>query len=281
MDAASRSGETLVFFPTYNERSTVGRLLDAILGLPDRCDVLVVDDNSTDGTGAILKERAAADPRVKYLGRPERLGIGSAHRLGWLYARHCAYAQIVTLDADLSHDPLDIPRLLKFLDEGADVAVGSRFIVGGQLDLTGWRGLLSRTSNWLARCLLRLPCTEYTSSLRAACLDRVPAGLVETIPNNGYAFFLTTIVRIARQGLCIVEIPVHFHDRDAGRSKMPKLEIVRGAINLLYLTVRRQPNDPKLGDIAPSKSCSVCGEPYLVPTSFGQTECLFCMHRSS
>ena len=281
MDAASRSGETLVFFPTYNERSTVGRLLDAIVGLPDRCDVLVVDDNSTDGTGAILKERAAADPRVKYLGRPEQLGIGSAHRLGWLYARHCAYARIVTLDADLSHDPLDIPRLLKVLDEGADVAVGSRFMVGGQLDLTGWRGLLSRTSNWLARCLLRLPCTEYTSSLRAACLDRVPAGLVETIPNNGYVFFLTTIVRIARQGLRIIEIPVHFHDRDAGRSKMPKLEIVRAAINLLYLTVRRQPYDPKLVDVGPFKSCSVCGESYLVPTAFGQTECLFCMHRSS
>ena len=122
MSAAVRRGRPLVFLATYNERSNIGALLDAILDLPIHCDVLVVDDNSPDGTGDVVAERAAADPRVGLVVRPQRLGIGSAHRLGWLHARRFGYSRIVTMDADFSHHPTDIPRLLHALDEGADVA---------------------------------------------------------------------------------------------------------------------------------------------------------------
>ena len=277
MTAESQDKETLVFLPTYNERSTIDHLLDAILTLPNRCDVLVIDDNSPDGTGTLLKTRAAGDTRIKLIFRTERGGIGSAHRLGWLYARRFGYARIVTLDADLSHDPLDIPRLLNELDAGADVAIGSRFVRGGILDYKGWRHFLSRTANSLARMLLRLPIAEYTNSFRAARLDRVPAGLIEAIPNDGYAFFLMATVLLARQGLRLTEIPIHFYDRHSGASKMPRMEILRGAANLLYLTFHRRPFEPKASTTVASVNCSQCGEPYVVAIRNGAATCLRCM----
>jgi dolichol-phosphate mannosyltransferase len=229
--AAARGSGTLVFLATYNERSNIAALLDAILALPAACDVLVVDDNSPDGTSRFVAERAAANPRIHLLVRPKRLGIGSAHRLGWLHARRFGYGRVVTMDADMSHQPADIPRLLRALDEGADVALGSRFAPGGKLDYQGWRLFLSRTANWLARKSLGLPLKEYTNSFRAARLDKLPLGLIEGLTNNGYGFFLAETVRTARQGLRVVEVPIHFHDRNAGRSKMPKFQIVLGVAN--------------------------------------------------
>src|SRR5271157_1358653 len=103
--------DTLIFTPTYNEQGTIEILTDALLALPVRCDLLFVDDSSTDGTTAYLLSRAAAEPRIHVIVRPGKLGVGSAHRLGWLHARLQGYSRIATMDADLSHDPLDVPRL--------------------------------------------------------------------------------------------------------------------------------------------------------------------------
>ena len=239
---------TLVVLATYNERENIDRLLDPILALPNRCDILVVDDNSPDGTGAHVQTRAAAEPRIKLVSRAGRGGVGSAHREGWRFARRAGYARILTMDADLSHDPLDIPRFVAALDTGADVALGSRFVAGGKLDYTGWRGFLSRKGNRLARKALGLPLAEYTTSFRAARLDRVPVGLIESIPNDGYSFFMTAAVRLVRHGLRITEIPIHFHERHTGISKMPRLEILRGMANLLYHIVHRRPFAPSAAD---------------------------------
>lgn len=244
MSEQSEGRGTLVVLATYNERLNIDRLLDPILALPNGSDVLVVDDNSPDGTGAHVCARAAAEPRIKLVLRDGRGGVGSAHREGWRFARRAGYARIVTMDADLSHDPLDIPRFLAALDAGADVALGSRFVAGGRLDYTGWRRFLSRKGNALARTALGLPISEYTTSFRAARLERVPLGLVESIPNDGYAFFLTAAVRLVRQGLRVTEVPIHFHPRDTGVSKMPRLEILRGMANLLYHIVHRRPFKP-------------------------------------
>jgi glycosyltransferase involved in cell wall biosynthesis len=250
VDAECRGPGTLVVLATYNERLNIDRLLDPILGLPNRCDVLVVDDNSPDGTGAHVQGRTAAEPRIKLLSRGGRGGVGSAHREGWRFARRAGYARIVTMDADLSHDPQDIPRLLAALDGGADVALGSRFVAGGRLDYTGWRSFLSRKGNSLARTALGLPISEYTTSFRAARLDRVPVGLIESIPNDGYSFFLTAAVRLVRQGLRITEIPIHFHERETGVSKMPRLEILRGVANLVHHIVDRRRFTPAAADVA-------------------------------
>ncbi len=116
------------------------------------------------------------------------MGVGSAHRLGWAYARRFGYSRIVTLDAELSHDPQDIPRLLAETDNGAEFVVGSRFIDGSKVDYSDLRLLASRSASWLARHLLWLPLHEHTNSYRAARHDRVPAGLVETIKHDGYKF---------------------------------------------------------------------------------------------
>jgi dolichol-phosphate mannosyltransferase len=253
-------------------------MLDAILALPTRCDVLVVDDNSSDGTAAALTARAGRDARVHLIFRPQRLGVGSAHRLGWLYARHHGYSRIVTLDADLSHDPLDIPRLLAALDAGADVALGSRFVPHGKLDYTGYRRFVSRTGNRLVRTLLRLPIAEFTTSLRAARLDRVPIGLVETTPQNGYGFFVTTAVRMARQRLHLTEIPIHFHNRHSGVSKLPKTEILLSAANLLRLAVDRRPFEQDLDRRETSEDCAHCGAPFVVRMPNGERTCLRCNH---
>jgi len=249
MSEGSQGRGTLVVLATYNERLNIDRLLDPILALPNACDVLVVDDNSPDGTGAHVRARAAAEPRIKLVARPGRGGVGSAHREGWGFARRAGYARIVTMDADLSHDPLDIPRFLAALDAGADVALGSRFVPGARMDYTGWRRFLSNQANGLARKALGLPIAEYTTSFRAAWLERVPIGLIESIPNDGYSFFMTAAVRLVRQGLRITEIPIHFRERDTGVSKMPRLEILRGMANLLYHIVDRRRFAPSAADL--------------------------------
>jgi hypothetical protein len=271
-----RHSNTLAFLATYNERANIDHMLDAILALPTRCDVLVVDDNSSDGTGAVLTARANCEARLHLVFRPKRLGVGSAHRLGWLYARHHGYSRIVTLDADLSHDPLDIPRLLAALDAGADVALGSRFVPHGKLDYTGYRRFVSRTGNRLVRTLLRLPIAEFTTSLRAARLDRVPAGLVETTPQNGYGFFVTTAVRMARQKLHLTEVPIHFRNRHSGVSKLPKTEILLSAANVLRLALDRRPFKEDLDRGATSEDCGHCDAPFVVHMSNGDRTCLRC-----
>lgn len=274
-EATTRTCETLVCLATYNEGGTIGPLIDTILSLPVAVDVVVIDDRSPDGTCREVEIRAAASRRVSLVGRPRKLGIGSAHRLGWLHARRYGYARIVTLDADLSHDPADIPRLLALLDRGADFAIGSRFAPGGGLDYRGFRRFVSRGANILARRLLRLPLTEYTTSLRAARLDRIPPGLVETIDHEGYSFFVASMTRIVRAGLNVVEIPIHFHDRQHGKSKLPPIEIARGLVTLLQIA--RLGKGPEPFRELPDREhlCAVCWRAYSVWSDNG-LRCLAC-----
>jgi dolichol-phosphate mannosyltransferase len=272
---ALRTCDTVVCLPTYNESENIGPLIDAILRLPVATDVLILDDGSPDRTRAEVEARAAADARVGLIGRPRKLGIGSAHRLAWLHARRLGYARIVTLDADLSHDPADIPRLLALLDKGADFAVGSRFAPGGRLDYRGFRLFVSRTANILAGRLLRLSLTEHTTSLRAARLDRIPPGLIETIDHDGYSFFVASLRRIVRAGLEVAETPIHFHVRRNGKSKLPPIEIVRGFLTLLRLA--RLGRQPESFAGLPDRDCTCpsCGLSYCVSTDAG-LRCLAC-----
>jgi dolichol-phosphate mannosyltransferase len=270
-----KTSDTLVFMCTYNERGSIGAMLDGLLGLKARCDVLVVDDSSTDGTLDVLAARAALEPRLGVVVRPRKLGIGSAHKLGWLHARRMDYARIVTLDADQSHDPADVQRLIDALDTGADVALGSRFVPGARHGYSGLRLAVSRGANTLAAVLLRLPIAEHTTSLRAAKLARVPAGLVETIESDGYGFFVTCVVRLARAGLSIAELPIHFHPRHHGVSKISKRQILFGAANLLRLAVDRRPYHAGTFQMT-EPDCPVCARPYRIRGRSGELRCLAC-----
>jgi dolichol-phosphate mannosyltransferase len=273
--APTKTSDTLVFTCTYNERGSIELLLDGLLANRTRYDILIVDDNSKDGTLDILAARAAAEPRLGVVVRPRKLGIGSAHKLGWLHARRMGYARIVTMDADLSHDPADVQRLLDALDAGADVALGSRFVSGARHDYGGIRLGVSRTANVLAASLLRLPIAEHTTSLRAAKLARVPDGLVETIESDGYGFFVTCVVRLARAGLTFAELPIHFRDRHDGVSKISKRQIVFGALNLLRLTVDRRRYVPGVSQ-ATVPNCPTCGRRYQMRELSGELRCLAC-----
>ena len=135
-----------------------------------------------------------------------------------MQARQHGYSRLVTLDADLSHDPQDVSRVLALLDDGADVVFGSRFLPGSRLDYSGWRLFLSRNANRLARLLLRLPITEYTNSFRAVRLACIPPGLVEGIAEDGYAFFINCAAQFARHGLTFAKFPfISATDKAASR----------------------------------------------------------------
>ena len=226
--------KTLIFTATYNESANIVPLCTQILRLDPGYDMLVVDDNSPDGTGRLLDEYAAMHPRLKVVHRAGKLGLGSAHELAMDYAEQQHYEALVTMDADFSHDPADIPRLLKAL-EGVDFVTGSRYMQGGSCNYTGYRRVVSIWANWWARRLLGIPLHEMTTSFRAFRVDFLRRVDLGKIKSNGYSFFMEIVFRLSRVGARMREVPIVFSDRRAGASKIPPFEIVNGFRHLLYL----------------------------------------------
>jgi dolichol-phosphate mannosyltransferase len=224
----------LVFFATYNEAGNVASMIERIeLAAPD-ADILVVDDNSKDGTLDILK--GLDRPNLKVIVRPGKLGLGTAHLLAWKYAIFHQYDVLVTMDGDHSHDPADIPKLIDGLQDDVDMVIGSRYAKGGICDYTGYRLRVSQAANKAARLLLGIKLTEFTTSYRAFRVSRLTAIDFDTLVVGGYSFFLAVVVQAHLHGLRLGERPIHFHERNAGVSKIPPLEIFRGMFNLLRLT---------------------------------------------
>jgi dolichol-phosphate mannosyltransferase len=229
---------TLIFTATYNESENIRPLCSRILALDSGYDMLVVDDNSPDGTGRILDELAAENSRLTVVHRSGKLGLGSAHELAMEYAEQKNYEALVTMDADFSHDPNDIPRLLKALD-GVDFVTGSRYMAGGSCNYTGYRRVVSLWANWWARRLLGIPLHEMTTSFRAFRVDFLRKVDLGKIKSNGYSFFMEIVFRLSRVGARMAEVPICFADRRAGASKIPPFEIFNGLRHLLYLASLR------------------------------------------
>ncbi len=232
------SSRVLVFTATYNERDNILPLVREIHAAAPGADVLFVDDHSPDGTGAVLDELAGVDPLVRVVHRPGKLGLGTAHLLAMIYAIQHGYDALVTMDADLSHDPRDIPRLLEHLGQ-ADFVIGSRYMPGGECNYHGYRRVMSVAANRLARLLLGIPLHEFTTSFRAFRVASLARVNFVKMHNQGYSFFMESVHRLRQAGLGLAEIPIVFRDRTAGESKIPRFEIVRGAAKLLHLTVSR------------------------------------------
>lgn len=224
----------LIFFATYNEAGNVTSMIERITAAAPDADILVVDDSSKDGTLDILA--TLARPNLKVIVRPGKLGLGTAHLLAWKYAIFHSYDILVTMDGDHSHDPADIPKLINALDGVTDLAIGSRYAKGGKCDYTGYRLRVSQAANKAARLLLGIKLSEFTTSFRAFRVSRLNAIDFDTLVVGGYSFFLAVIVQAYRHGLKLSERPIHFHERNAGVSKIPPLEIFRGMANLLRLT---------------------------------------------
>lgn len=212
---------TIVVLPTYDERENVGRLLAAVRStLPD-ADILVVDDNSPDGTASIVEETAAELGQIKLLRRPGKQGLGSAYRSGFAVALDEDYGVVVSMDVDFSHDPAVLPDLLRLIDAGADAVIGSRYVPGG--DTVDWplhRRLLSRWGNRYTSLVLGLQVRDCTSGFRAYRADALRAIDPKSTSAEGYAFLTELVRRLVGRGFRVMESPIVFTDRRDGQSKM-------------------------------------------------------------
>jgi len=226
-DVAERA---LVVIPTYNEAPNLPGLLPQVLAQDPRIDVLVVDDNSQDGTGRIADELARADARIHVLHREGKLGLGTAYRAGFRWGLERGYDYLLEMDADFSHDPAHLKGFLKAV-EGADLVLGSRYLQG-KVTVVNWpmgRLVLSYCANIYARRLTGLRIWDLTGGFKCFRRRVLEAINLDQVRSNGYAFQVEVSVRAWRKGFKLAEIPIVFVDRTEGQSKMNKA-IVREAV---------------------------------------------------
>lgn len=224
----------LVIVPTYNERENVARIIESVLSQDPRLHILIVDDGSPDGTGAIVDEIAARDQRVHALHRAKKLGLGTAYLAGFKWALEREYSLVFEMDADFSHDPAHLTEFLKAI-QNADVVLGSRYR-NGKVTVVNWpmtRLMLSYAANVYARMVTGLQLYDATGGFkcfRRAVLEAID---LDDVRSNGYAFQIEVSFRAWKKGFRIVEIPIVFTDRTEGESKMSK-RIVREAIWMVW-----------------------------------------------
>jgi dolichol-phosphate mannosyltransferase len=214
--------QPVVVIPTYNERETIATTIEQLLERPCHPDLLIVDDSSPDGTGALVREAIAAAPdRIELLEHPGKQGLGRAYAAGFAHVlRAGRHELVVQMDADGSHAASDVDRLVAAADD-ADLVIGSRYVPGGSsIGLTGPRGLLSRGGNAYARLLVRAGVVDLTGGFKAWRAKLLDELLDEATGSDGYAFQIEMTVRAARAGARIRELPITFHERRAGSSKM-------------------------------------------------------------
>ncbi|GIH93260.1 polyprenol monophosphomannose synthase [Planobispora siamensis] len=228
-------GRVLVIVPTYNERQNLPMITERLRAAVPEAHLLIADDNSPDGTGQIADELAAGDDHVHVLHRPGKQGLGAAYIAGFRWGLAEGFDVLVEMDADGSHQPEELPKLLDALADGADLAIGSRWVPGGKVvNWPGSREFLSRGANIYTRVMLGLPVRDATAGFRAyraATLEKV--GLAD-VESQGYCFQVDLTLRTARHGLRVAEVPITFVERTAGTSKMSR-KIISEA--LLRVTV--------------------------------------------
>jgi dolichol-phosphate mannosyltransferase len=217
------SERSLIVIPTYNERHNLPPLAEAIHQVLPEAHLLVVDDASPDGTGEVADRLAAADPRIRVLHRPGKLGLGTAYVEGFRYGLARDYALFFEMDADFSHDPRYLPGMLERIASGADLVLGSRYVAGGGTQNWGLgRKLLSRSGSLYARTILGVGVSDLTGGfkcIRRRVLESIDLGAVRS---EGYAFQIEMTYRALREGFVVEETPIVFVDRRVGQSKMSR-----------------------------------------------------------
>jgi dolichol-phosphate mannosyltransferase len=225
----------LIILPTYNEKENIDKILSSLLKY-NFLDVLVVDDNSTDGTKEKVETIIKKNGRVNLIERPAKLGLGTAYITGFKWGLERDYELFFEIDADLSHDPEEIPNFIKKIEKGYDVVIGSRYL-NGTISVVGWdfkRLLLSKFGNFYASVLLNLrQFTDLTSGYRCYTQKALKKINLDKINSNGYAFQIEIIFHAYKNGLKISEIPIIFYEREHGGSKMSK-KIIREAVLLPF-----------------------------------------------
>ena len=229
----------LIVVPTYNERDNVRDIAARLLAALPVADVLFVDDNSPDGTGAILDELAAANPRVHVMHRAGKLGLGTAYIEGFTWGLARDYQYLFEMDADGSHDPKYLPQMFALAEDGADAVIGSRYVPGGGTENWGLgRQLISRGGGMYARTVLGIDVRDVTAGFicwRRSALEAIDLG---SIGSNGYSFQIEMKYRAHKKGLKLVETPIVFVDRRVGQSKMSRAIFVEALVKVWALRFR-------------------------------------------
>jgi glycosyltransferase involved in cell wall biosynthesis len=246
--AEEREMRTLVVLPTYDEADNITEVLRRLRAAVPAADVLVVDDASPDGTAEIAKAAGSEVGGVDVMIRAAKAGLGSAYRAGFAEGIRRGYDILVEMDSDLSHDPAALPTLLRAVEGGADLAIGSRYVPGGSIPR--WsvrRRALSRWGNRYASAALGLHVADSTSGYRAYRAEIVAALDLPTVRADGYGFQIEMAYRVARKGGRIVELPIDFVDRERGRSKMSSRIIVEALLLVSWWGVRDLPSRGRTG----------------------------------
>jgi dolichol-phosphate mannosyltransferase len=243
---------TLIVMPTYNERENLPRMAQRLLGLPVKVDLLVVDDNSPDGTGRLADELAAKHPEIHVLHRQGKNGLGRAYLAGFKWALERDYDFVFEMDGDFSHNPDDIPTFLVAAAD-ADLVLGSRYING--IRIINWplsRLMLSKGAATYVRVITGMPFTDPTGGYKCFRRRALEALDLDAVESNGYSFQIELTHKLWRQGMRIVETPIIFTERLQGHSKMSG-HIIREALIMVWRLLiqngcRRNPRKPPRKD---------------------------------
>jgi dolichol-phosphate mannosyltransferase len=225
-------GSVAVVIPTYNERDNLELIVSRVRAAVPSADILVVDDNSPDGTGEIADKLAASDSRVHVLHRPGKAGLGAAYIAGFTWGLENGYSALVETDADGSHDPADLPKMLAALED-ADLVIGSRYVPGGTT--VNWpksRELLSRGANIYASIMLGVGVHDATAGYRAYRAETLRAIGLDEVESQGYCFQIDLTLRTAQEGFAIREVPITFTERARGASKMSRAIVVEALVRV-------------------------------------------------
>ncbi|HZO70875.1 MAG TPA: polyprenol monophosphomannose synthase [Ktedonobacteraceae bacterium] len=258
--------KTLIIIPTYNEVENLQPLLQEIFSYVPQTHILIVDDNSPDGTGQLADQIHSEDPRVHVLHREGKLGLGTAYIAGFKYAIAHDYDAAFEMDADFSHDPRYLPEFLQAIEQ-ADLVIGSRYIQGG--GTPNWspiRRVISGCGNIFARFMLGIPvhdCTAGYRCYRREVLQRID---LDTIQSQGYAFQVELAYRVMRQDFKIVEIPIIFMDRRIGKSKMSRKIVIEAFAYVLRTRFSKEPQIPAPA-ATPAESVKVGNKVEEVPSA--------------
>ena len=224
----------LIFSATYNESKNITLFLKSIDELNLNADLLIVDDNSPDGTWQIIQDYSKNKKNIHLVIRDKKRGLDTAHKLAFEYSINNNYDFLITMDADFTHDPKKIPEFIKELEKNPFV-LGSRFAKGGSLDSIGWRRALSIFGNKFIKIIFNIDCHEFTTAFRGYNLKKLKDFDLREVKSKGYSFFMETIYLINKKKIPIKEIPFYARLRYKGTSKIERVEILRTLINVFRL----------------------------------------------
>ena len=228
----------LVFTASYNEKENIKKLILGIKYYLPEASILIIDDNSPDQTKEIIKELKKNISQLELIIREKKLGLDSAHKQAYDYAIKYHYNYLITMDADLSHDPKELNNFVKNL-ENFPFVTGSRYILGGKCLMKGSRLIMSKIGNKVIKFFSGINCNEFTTSYRGFNIRKLENFHLNNVKESGYSFFMGTLFEINKKNFAIKEIPITFADRKKGVSKIPKLEIFRTLINLIVFIFKK------------------------------------------